>query len=40
MSAVMRKMLQIIFAVFREQKPFELRTPYDQQKTIIYHYII
>jgi len=34
MCAVMRKMVQIIFAVLRDQKPFELRTPDDHQKMI------
>lgn len=34
MCAVMRKMVQIIFAVLRDQKPFELRTPDDHQNMI------
>ena len=30
----MRKMVQIIFAVLRNQKSFELRTPEEHQKLI------
>ena len=34
MCAIMRKMVQIIFAVLRNQKSFELRTPEEHQKLI------
>ena len=34
MCAIMRKMVQIIFFVLRNQKPFELRTPEEHQKLI------
>ena len=34
MCAIMRKMAQIIFAVLRNQKPFELKTPEEHQKPI------
>ena len=34
MCAIMRKMVQIIFAILRNQKSFELRTPEEHQKLI------
>lgn len=34
MCAIMRKMVQVIFAVLRNQKAFELRTPEEHQKLI------
>lgn len=34
MCSVMRKLINIIFAVLRDQKPFELRTPEDHEKLI------
>ena len=35
LCAVMRKMVHIIFAVLRDRKPFELRTP-EQHEHIIF----
>ena len=34
MCAIMRKMVQIIFAVLRNQKSFELRTPEEHQRLV------
>ena len=34
LCAVMRKLVHIIFAVLRDQKPFELRTPQQHEQMI------
>ena len=34
LCAVMRKLVHIVFAVLRDQKPFELRTPEEHEQII------